>query len=89
METELAIMTAEQYEQYQQYALADELIDAFVSYVAVLENDLKLPVGDAMALVMDKYGEAIEATGNANILAYLIAEMEAARIVNEPVAFAD
>jgi hypothetical protein len=76
METELAIMTAEQYEQYQQYALADELIDAFVSYVAVLENDLKLPVGDAMALVMDKYGEAIEATGNANILAYLIAECE-------------
>jgi hypothetical protein len=83
METELAIMTAEQYEQYQQYALADELVEAFVSYVAVLENDLKLPVGDAMALVMDKYGEAIEGIGNPNISVYLIEQMEAGDVTSE------
>ena len=76
-------MTAEQYEQYQQYALADELVEAFVSYVAVLENDLKLPVGDAMALVMDKYGEAIEGIGNPNISVYLIEQMEAGDVASE------
>jgi hypothetical protein len=63
--------------------LADELVEAFVSYVAVLENDLKLPVGDAMALVMDKYGEAIEAIGNPYISVYLIEQMEAVSVASE------
>ncbi|OQY03178.1 MAG: hypothetical protein B6I25_08390, partial [Planctomycetales bacterium 4572_13] len=85
MDSRLAMLTDEEYEQYQQSAMADELVEAFVSYVAVLENDLKLPVGDSVALVMDKYFESIEATGNPNIGAYLIEQMEAARIVIEPI----
>jgi hypothetical protein len=79
MDSRLAMLTDEEYEEYQQSAMADELIEAFVSYVAVLENDLKLPVGESLALVMDKYFDAIEATGNPNIGAYLIEQMEAAQ----------
>ena len=85
MEPQLAIMSAEQYEQYQQYMLADEVIEAFVSYVAVLDNDLKLPVGDAMALVIDKYFEPIEASGNPNIGAYIIEQIIASQSTGEPI----
>ena len=83
LETQLAAMTAEQYEEYQQAAMANELVEAFVSYVSVLENDLKLPVGDSMALVMDKYFESIETSENPNIGSFLIEQMEAARVVIE------
>ncbi|MHC4782622.1 MAG: Ig-like domain-containing protein, partial [Planctomycetota bacterium] len=82
---QLALMTDEEYAEYQQYAMADELVEAFVSYVAVLENDLKITASDPIALVMDKYGEAIEATGNPNISTYLIEQMEAARATSEPI----
>jgi hypothetical protein len=82
---QLALMTDEEYAEYQQYAMADELVEAFVSYVAVLENDLKITARDPIALVMDKYGEAIEATGNPNISTYLIEQMEAARATSEPI----
>ena len=86
----LALMTDEEYAEYQQYAMADELVEAFVSDVAVLENDLKLTASDPIALVMDKYGEAIEATGNPNISTYLIEQMEAARTpIESVVASAD
>lgn len=90
MDTQLATMTAEQYQEYQQYAMVDELVEAFVSYVSVLENDLKLPVGDSMALVVDKYFESIESSENPNIGSFLIEQMEAARAVGEPlIASAD
>ena len=82
MDTQLATMTDEDYQEYQQYAMADAIVEAFVSYVAVLENDLKLPIGDSMALVMEKYFEQIEISDNPNIGAYLIAEMEAARSIS-------
>jgi hypothetical protein len=65
-------MSADQIEEYQQYAMADAIVEAFVNYVAVLENDLKLPVGDSVALVMTKYGEQIEDSGNPNIASYLL-----------------
>ncbi len=79
MDSQLAMLTDEQHAEYQQSAMANELVEAFVSYIAVLENDLKLPVGDSVVLVMDKYFESIEATGNPNIGVYLIEKMEAAQ----------
>ena len=85
MEPQLAAMSAEEYEQYQQYAMANEVIEAFVNYVAVLDNDLKLPVGNSMALVMEKYFGSIEESGNPNIGAYLIQQMEAASASSEPI----
>ena len=84
MESRLAMLTDEEYAEYQQHAMADKLVEAFVSYVAVLENDLKLPLGDSVAMVMDKYGDAIEATGNPNIGSYLIEQMEATHVTSEP-----
>jgi len=83
MEPQLASMSEEEYQQYQQYAMADEVVEAFVSYVAVLDNDLKLPVGDAMALVMQKYFEPIETSENPNIGSFLIGQMEGARVVTQ------
>jgi hypothetical protein len=85
MEPQLATMSAEEYEQYQQYAITDEVIEAFVSYVAVLDNDLKLPVGDAMALVMDKYFGPIETSENTNIGAYILELIQAAQAAAEPI----
>ena len=84
MESRLAMLTDEEYAEYQQYAMADKLVEAFVSYVAVLGNDLKIPDGDSLALVMDKYGDAIEATGNPNIGTYLIEKMEMACVTSKP-----
>ncbi|MHC4883013.1 MAG: Ig-like domain-containing protein, partial [Planctomycetota bacterium] len=85
MKPQLAAMSAEEYEQYQQYAMTDEVVEAFVSYVAVLDNDLKLPVGDAMALVMDKYFGPIETSENPNIGAYILEQIQAAQAVSEPI----
>ncbi|MDH4202155.1 MAG: Ig-like domain-containing protein [Phycisphaerae bacterium] len=85
MEPQLALMSAEEYEQYQQYAMTDEVIEAFVSYVAVLDNDLKLPVGDTMALVMDKYFGPIETSENPNIGAYILGLIQAAQTAAEPI----
>jgi len=83
MDAQLAAMTDEQYQEYQQYAMTDKLIEAFVAYVAVLDNDLKLPVGNAMALVMEKYFGPIEESGNPNIAAYLVEQMQVAQIATE------
>jgi hypothetical protein len=79
MDEQLVTMTDEQYQEYQQYAITNEIIDKFVDYVAVLENDLKLPIGDSLALVMDKYFDSIDESGNPNIGAYLIEQIEANR----------
>ncbi|MEN8126529.1 MAG: Ig-like domain-containing protein [Planctomycetota bacterium] len=90
LETQLAMLTNEKHEEYQQSAMANELVEAFVNYVSVLENDLKLPVGDSVALVVEKYFGSIEETGNPNISTFLIEQMEAARAVSEPlIASAD
>ncbi|MHC4835709.1 MAG: tandem-95 repeat protein, partial [Planctomycetota bacterium] len=85
MDSQLAMLTDEQYAEYQQSAMANELVEAFVSYVAVLENDLKLTATDSVAMVMDKYGEAVEQSGNPNIGTYLIEKMEEVRPAAEPV----
>ena len=84
-DTQLAAMTDEEYQKYQQYAMSDAVIEAFVSYVAVLDNDLKLPVGDAMALVMDKYFGSIETSENPNIGAYILQQIQASQSAGEPI----
>jgi hypothetical protein len=84
-DTQLAAMTDEEYQEYQQYAMTDEVIEAFVNYVAILDNDLKLPVGDAMALVMDKYFESIETSDNPNLGAYIIEQIQASQAAGEPI----
>jgi hypothetical protein len=65
--------------------MANEVIEAFVAYVAVLDNDLKLPVGDAMALVMDKYFGSIETSENPNLGAYIVEQIQASQAVSEPI----
>jgi len=84
-DAQLAAMTDEEYQEYQQYAVTEEVIEAFVSYVAVLDNDLKLPVGDAMTLVMDKYFESIDTSGNPNIGAYIIEQIQASEAAGESI----
>ena len=55
-----------------EYALAADYIDAFVDYVAVLDSDLKVPVGDPMVYTLNKYGEAIMSNPNQNIVTFLV-----------------
>ena len=55
-----------------QYALANDYIDAFVDYIAVLDRELKTPIGDPMVYTLNKYGEAIMSHPNQNMVSYLI-----------------
>lgn len=59
-----------------QYALAGGYVDALVNYVAILDNDLKLPVGTSLSFAMEKYGEAIVISENPNIAAYVMTQLE-------------
>jgi filamentous hemagglutinin family protein len=59
-----------------QYALADDFIDSFIDYVAVLEDDLKTPIGDAMVFTLNKYGEAVMSNPNQNIVSYLAEKVQ-------------
>ena len=59
-----------------QYASAVEYIDAFVQYVATL-NELGSPVGDSVAFVMDKYGADVSGSDNANISSYVAMRLAA------------
>ncbi|HOK94803.1 MAG TPA: Ig-like domain-containing protein [Anaerohalosphaeraceae bacterium] len=77
-EIQLAEMTPDEYAQYQQYAMTNEIIEAFVRYVAVLNSDLKLPIGNPVAMAVEKYGASITNSENPNMAAYIIARMEAA-----------
>ena len=63
--------------EYAQYALANEYINAFVDYVAVLGDDLQAPVGDPVAYTLEKHGEAITAGENPNVAAYIMAQLQA------------
>jgi filamentous hemagglutinin family protein len=63
-------------EEGSQYASAMEYIDAFVQYVTVLDIELGSPVGDSMAFVMGKYGAGITGSDNANIGAFLTAQLQ-------------
>lgn len=63
------------------YALADDFINSFVTYIAVLEEDLKTPVGDALVFTLNKYGEAIMSNPNQNIISYLVEKVQERRNV--------
>jgi N-acyl-D-aspartate/D-glutamate deacylase len=63
-----------------QYATALEYIDAFVEYIAVLNNDLGAPVGDSIAYVMGKYGEDITDNENSNMAAFLATRLESGEV---------
>jgi hypothetical protein len=60
-----------------QYATAMEYIDAFVGYVMTLDEGLGSPVGDSVSFVMGKYGDAITASDNPNIGAFIATRLEA------------
>jgi hypothetical protein len=53
-----------------QYATAMEFLDAFVGYIAILDNELGSPVGDSTAFAMEKHG-GTEINANPNITAYV------------------
>ncbi|MHC4291034.1 MAG: filamentous hemagglutinin N-terminal domain-containing protein [Planctomycetota bacterium] len=63
-----------------QYAIAADYIDSFVDYIAVLNHDLKTPVGDATVYTLNKYGEAIMSNPNQNIITYLVEQLETENI---------
>jgi len=58
------------------YASAMEYIEAFVQYVTVVDRDLDAPVGDSVAYVMEKYGSALLETGNSNMAAYVMMQLQ-------------
>jgi len=73
METSIA-MAFKDVSEGSQYASAMEYVDAFVQYVATLD-ELGSPVGDSLAFVMNKYGEGVSENGN-------IAEFVVSRIAS-------
>jgi hypothetical protein len=64
--------------QDRQYALAEEYVNAFVQYVATLDMQIKSPVGDPVAFVLQKYGKSFVGENvNPNIAAYLMSKFQA------------
>ncbi|MHC4551570.1 MAG: hypothetical protein ACYSUT_02215 [Planctomycetota bacterium] len=61
-----------------QYALANEYINAFVDYVAVVGEELQAPVGDPVAFTLQKHGESITSSDNPNMAAYVMAQVQTA-----------
>jgi hypothetical protein len=59
------------------YANASEYIDAFVSYVSIMEKELKAPVDDPVLFVIDKYGTPLQESVNPNIAAFIAMRLEA------------
>jgi hypothetical protein len=58
------------------YASAVEYIDAFVEYVKILDNEMSSPVGDSVAFVLEKHGQGISSSDNANIAAFIASRLE-------------
>ena len=77
MSATIATAFANLSEENSQYALANEYVNAFVDYVAVIGNDLQVPVGDPVAFALEKHGDAIAAAdGNPNMAAYIMAQLQ-------------
>jgi hypothetical protein len=57
-----------------QYALAQEYVNAFADYVAVIGTELQVPVGDPVTFALEKHGEAITTNENSNVAAYIMAQ---------------
>jgi filamentous hemagglutinin family protein len=58
------------------YASALEYVDAFVEYVKILDKEMNSPVGDSMAFVMEKHGQSLTASDNANVAAFVASRLE-------------
>jgi filamentous hemagglutinin family protein len=58
------------------YASALEFVDAFVRYVTVVDRELRAPVGDPVAFVMNRYGAPLAESGNSNIVAFLLTQIQ-------------
>jgi hypothetical protein len=58
------------------YASALEYVDAFVEYVKILDNEMGSPVGNSVAFALEKHGQALTASDNANIAAYVASRLE-------------
>jgi len=59
-----------------QYATAIEYIDAFVQYIAIVNNEMGSPVSDPVAYVMNKYGTGLTESENNNIAAFVATRLE-------------
>jgi hypothetical protein len=59
-----------------QYALVREYIDAFVQYIAVLNDEMGSPIGDSVAYVMEKYGSGITGSGNEDMANFVASRLE-------------
>jgi hypothetical protein len=57
------------------FASAMEYIDAFAQYVTAADRDLGAPL-DSTALVMEKYGSGLMDSGNSNMAAYVMMQMQ-------------
>ena len=72
----IATAFADLADQDPQYALANDYIDSFVDYIAVLDDDLKAPVGDPLVYTLNKYGEAVMSNPNQNIVTFLVKQVQ-------------
>lgn len=57
------------------YAEASRWLDALVEYIGILNGEIGWPVINCVAFVLDKYGESIEQSGDANLIAYVQAHL--------------
>ncbi|NLW83123.1 MAG: filamentous hemagglutinin N-terminal domain-containing protein [Phycisphaerae bacterium] len=63
-------------DQDRQYALAAEYIDAFARYVAILDTELKAPIGDPVVFALEKHGDTLMGEqANPNIAAYILSQV--------------
>ena len=74
----IATAFAEKADTDPRYASAMEYVDAFVQYVTAVDRDLGAPVGegDSVAYVMNKYGNSLTDSGNSNMAAYVMMQLQ-------------
>ena len=58
-----------------QYAVAGEYINALAEYIGIITEEIGWSSDYATAFVMDKYGTAITESGDANLTAYVMAQL--------------
>jgi hypothetical protein len=71
----IVVAFAELSDQDSDYALASAYVDAFVDYVAALD-ELGSPVGDSVAYAMAKHGKTVTDNPNSNMSAYVAMRLE-------------
>ena len=54
-----------------QLAAGADFADAFADYVAIITEELRVPVGDPVALVLERHGGAIADSENPAVTAYI------------------